>query len=213
MIRTPWAEIALILLSSTGSTSQQLSLAPPKSKGCYRLPFTDGTAARVFDDVSTHRPQGRGDLYAVGGQEPYRVVAAASGRVVAIQDGYYEQQVSHAVVDCHNNSVWIAHPDGEWTNYSHLAQHSVTEGAKLKVGDSVKAGTYLGDEGDVGCAMLKRVHFEVVDPGPGTPIDGGGSLTDNARGKREKDPDFCGIPGGSAVKGVTDNAFPCLSSP
>jgi murein DD-endopeptidase MepM/ murein hydrolase activator NlpD len=92
------------------------------------------------------------------------VVAAAAGRIVAIQDGYSQQQTAHAAADCHNDYVWIAHPNGEWTNYSDLAQHSVTQGAGLKVGDRVEAGTYLGTEDAVGCAMLKHVHFEVAIP-------------------------------------------------
>src|ERR1700761_6906944 len=86
--------------------------------------------------------------------EKHRVVAAAAGRIVAIQDAYGEQQSGRAAGDCHNNYVWIAHPNGEWTNYSHVAQGSVTKKAKLKVGDEVAAGAYLGDEGAVGCAML-----------------------------------------------------------
>jgi hypothetical protein len=49
--------------------------------------------------------------------------------------------------------VWIAHPNGEWTNYSHIA-HDPAKKAGLKVGDWVKAGQYLGDEGAVGRAML-----------------------------------------------------------
>jgi hypothetical protein len=68
----------------------------PASLGVYRLPFSDGTMVKVFDDFSTHRPRGRVDLYAVRGQEPYRVVAAANGRVMTIQDSYGEQQSGRA---------------------------------------------------------------------------------------------------------------------
>jgi hypothetical protein len=59
---------------------------------------------------------------------------------MAIQDSYSEQQSGRAAADCHNNYVWIAHLNGEWTNYSHLIRGSVTEGAKRKVCDLVKAG-------------------------------------------------------------------------
>ena len=182
---------------------------PTPSVGLYRLPFADGTQIKVFDDFLTHRPVGRVDLYAVGGTEPYRVVAAAAGRIVAIQDGYSEQQSGRAAKDCHNNYVWIAHVNGEWTNYSHLAHGSVTGKAGLKVGDTVQAGQYLGDEDAVGCAMLKHVHFEVAVPDSTNPIDPGGFLTDNADGKRELDPRFCAVPGGYAVKGETYRAEAC----
>lgn len=182
---------------------------PPPSHGRYRLPFADGTEVKVFDDFLTHRPPGRVDLFAVGGQAPYRVVAAAGGRIVAIQDGYSEQQSGRAAADCHNNYVWIAHPNGEWTNYSHVAHGTVHGKAGLKVGDWVKAGQYIGDEGAVGCAMLHHVHFEVAVPAAGQPIDAGGFLTDNDGAKRERDPRFCGVPGGFAVKDATYRAQPC----
>jgi murein DD-endopeptidase MepM/ murein hydrolase activator NlpD len=193
-----------------GSASAQVSVTGPiPSQGHYRLPFADGTVVKVFDDFLTHRPLGRNDLFAVDGQPPYPVVAAAAGRVMAIQDTYSEQQSGRAAKDCHNNYVWIAHPNGEWTNYSHVAHDTVTGKAKLKVGDWVKAGQYLGDEGSVGCAMLHHVHFEVAVPNPAEPIDSGGFLTDNEDGKRERNPLFCGVPGGFAVKGETYKATPC----
>jgi murein DD-endopeptidase MepM/ murein hydrolase activator NlpD len=185
------------------------ALAAESSAGRYRLPFENSTNVRVFDDFSSHRPRGRVDLFAVNGNEPHRVVAAAAGRIVAIQDGYSEQQSGRAAKDCHNNYVWIEHPNGEWTNYSHLAHDSVTKRAGLKVGDHVDAGTYLGDEGAVGCAMLKHVHFEVARPLPSEPIDSGGFLRDNEGGRRELDPNFCTIEGGAAVKGRTYVAGAC----
>jgi len=179
------------------------------SQGRYRLPFVSGTSVKIFDDFQTHRPVGRVDLYAVGGKPPYRVVAAAAGRVAAIQDGYSEQQSGRAARDCHNNFVWIAHPNGEWTNYSHLAHGSVTGKAHLRVGDHVAAGQYIGDEGAVGCAMLDHVHFEVAVPARLQPIDEGGFLTDNDQGKRERDPRFCAVAGEIAIKSATYEARPC----
>jgi murein DD-endopeptidase MepM/ murein hydrolase activator NlpD len=183
--------------------------ATPQSHGTYRLPFADGTHVKVFDDFLTHRPQGRVDLYAVDGSGPYRVAAAAAGRIVAIQDGYSEQQSGRAAALCHNNYVWISHPNGEWTNYSHVAYHSVTGKAGLKVGDAVKAGQYIGDEDEIGCAMLKHVHFEVAVPDAAQPVDSGGFLTDNESGKRERNPRFCGVAGDNAVKGQTYTAVAC----
>lgn len=181
----------------------------PTSQGLYRLPYLDGTAVKVFDDFATHRPRGRVDLFAVGGPEPRRVVAAAPGRVMAIQDAYGEQQTGRAASECRNNYVWIAHENGEWTNYSHLAQGSVSGYAKLQVGIIVQAGTLLGIEGAVGCAMLNHVHFEVAVPDRKKPIDAGGFLNDNEGGKRERNPRFCNVPGGTAVKDATYIAAKC----
>jgi murein DD-endopeptidase MepM/ murein hydrolase activator NlpD len=203
------ALVALTVMSAVSELSTAVEGSGPASEGSYRLPFADGTTVKVFDDFVTHRPQGRIDLYAVGGNEPHRVVAAADGVVMAIQDGYNEQQSGRAAALCHNNFVWIAHANGEWTNYSHVAHGSTTEKAGLKVGDKVKAGQYIGDEDAIGCAMLKHVHFEVAAPDTQNPIDAGGFLNDNADGKRERNPRFCGVSGHFVVKNAEYRAGPC----
>jgi len=203
-----WALICFIA-AALGAAATAIA-GDRASEGRYRLPFADGTQVEVFDDATTHRPKGRVDLFALGGQAPYRVVAAAAGRIVAIQDGYGEQQSGRAAKDCHNNYVWIEHPNGEWSNYSHLARGTVTGRAGLKVGDAVEAGRYLGDEGAVGCAMLEHVHFEVALPAKDAPIDPGGFLRDNDDAARERTPRFCGVPGdGAVVKGRTYVARGC----
>lgn len=199
----------LALLASASSAGEPAGNAHGGSTGQYRLPFADGTSVKVFDDFDTHRPVGRVDLYAVGGNAPYRVVAAAAGKVMAIQDGYTEQQSGRAAKDCRNNYIWIAHPNGEWTNYSHVATGSVKGAAHLKVGDRVKAGQLIGYEGTVGCSMLDHVHFEVAVPAPDRAIDEGGFLLDNQDGKRERNPRFCGVPDAHARKGTTYEAVPC----
>ncbi|QNA83641.1 M23 family metallopeptidase [Sphingomonas sp. So64.6b] len=178
------------------------------SHGQYRLPYEDGTTVKVFDDFVTHRPVGRVDLFAVAGAKPYKVLAAADGVVKAIQDGFSEQLSGRAAKDCHNNYVWIAHADGEWSNYSHVAHGSVAA-AGLRVGDRVKAGQVIGVEGAVGCAMLDHVHFEIAVPSSVDPIDANGFLTDNDGGKRERNPRFCGLGDHPAVKDQTYTARPC----
>lgn len=187
----------------------QQGTAPATSDGAYRLPYADDVKAQVFDDFQTHRPVGRIDFFAVAGKEPYRVVAAAAGRIAAIQDSYSEQQSGRAAKDCHNNYVWIAHPNGEWTNYSHVAHGSVTGAAGLKVGDKVMAGQFIGYQGAVGCAMLSHLHFEVANPSAGRAIDDGGFLLDNDGGARERQPRFCGTSDSPVVKGEVYTAQPC----
>jgi murein DD-endopeptidase MepM/ murein hydrolase activator NlpD len=201
--------LVLLLGMSSAVAADSPAKATQASAGWYRLPFADGTQVKVFDDFSTHRPVGRVDLFAVDGHPPYRVVAAAAGRIAAIQDSYGEQQSGRAAADCHNNYVWIEHPSGEWTNYSHVAQQSVTKRAGLKVGDHVEAGQYIGDEAAVGCAMLDHVHFEVSVADRAKPIDAGGFLLDNEGGKRERNPRFCGVAGAAVVKGTVYRAVSC----
>ena len=179
-----------------------------ESAGLYRLPYADGTRVQVFDDFTTHRPRGRVDLFAMGGRDTYGVVAAAAGRIVAIQDSFSEQQSGRAAADCHNNYVWC--PSKRRVDQLFASCLPVSdEGSKTEVGDRVAAGTYLGEEGAVGCAMLKHVHFEVAVPDGVTPIDAGGFLTDNEGGKRERNPRFCDIPSGTAVKDAVYLATPC----
>lgn len=187
----------LILLPFALAGLQAAEVPPPpqSSAGVYCLPYADRTQLRVFDDTRTHRPRGRVDLVATGPRKPYRIVAAAAGTVMMIQDGYGERQSGRAASLCHNNQVWIAHPNGEWTGYSHMAKGSVTGTAKLEVGQKVRAGQLIGIEGDVGCAMLEHLHFEVAAPDPANPVDAGGFLTGNEGGKRHREPRFCGITG------------------
>jgi murein DD-endopeptidase MepM/ murein hydrolase activator NlpD len=203
--------ICIIVACVLGSASAAEPVAPvaQKSQAIYRLPYDDGITVKVFDDFASHRPQGRIDFFAIEGQKPYRVVAAAAGRVMAIQDSFGEQQSGRAAAECRNNYVWIQHANGEWTNYSHLARDSVTGLAKLKVGDSVAAGAFIGHEAAVGCAMLDHVHFEVAVPDRKTPIDGGGFLLDNEGSKRERSPQFCHVPGGAVRKDATYRAAAC----
>jgi hypothetical protein len=64
-----------------------------------------------------------------------------------------------------NNYVWIEHPNGEWTKYTHVRAGSVGPGgAGRTVGEFVSAGTPIGIEGDVGIASGPHVHFEVAVP-------------------------------------------------
>lgn len=186
----------LMLLPFALTMLQAVEMPPPQpSAGVYRLPYAGGTALRVFDDTRTHRPRARIDFVATGPRKPYRIVAAAAGTVMAIQDGHGERQTGRAASECRNNYVWIAHPNGEWTGYSHMARRSVIGMAKLKVGQKVRAGQLLGIEGDVGCAMLEHLHFEVAVPDPANPVDAGGFLTGNEAGRRNREPRFCGISG------------------
>lgn len=197
--------LAVMAIALLASSPQQGS----PSTGLYRLPYADGTTIEVFDDAVSHRPIGRIDLFAVDGARPFRVVAAAAGRIMAIQDRHGEQQSGRAANECRNNYVWIAHPNGEWTTYSHFAQGSVTGRAGRAVGDWVEAGAYLGDEGAVGCAMLDHVHFEVAVPSLEAPIDAGGFLNDNADGARLRNPRFCGVAGETARKAERYRAVSC----
>ena len=171
------------------------------SIGVYRIPYEDKTQVRITNDHASHRPPGRLDMV---GQNKKRIVVAAGGVVRFIVDEFDVRQGARAAT-CNNNYVWIEHPNGEWTKYSHMEKGSVRR-AKINVGDEVQTGTYLGDEGDVGCATGSHLHFEVAVPrDPANPINPQGGFI---RGTNRV-PRICDVSGHVLVRGNTYRAAPC----
>ena len=169
-----------------------LAALAPKSAGFYSFPYEAGTTVHVTNDSITHAPvQNRIDMSGTSGG-PYKVVAAASGEVMYVVD-------NHTGEGCANNNyVWIAHPNGEWTKYSHIATSSATDQAGIAVGDWVRAGQFIGIESDVGCASGDHVHFEVGIPDDlSDPIQESGGYIKGIN----LDPKVCGIPGQTFVAG------------
>ena len=72
----------------------------------------------------------------------------------------------------HNNYVWIEHPNGEWTKYTHMATGSVTREAPLgfgwEEGDVILVGQAIGRQSDIGSASGTHLHFEVAAIPAGT---------------------------------------------
>ena len=197
---TSLAMIGAVILCAVVNTAAQ------NSKGVYRIPFANGTTVKVSRDFLTHTPLGRIDMSGTGGSE-FKIVAAADGTIRFVVDSFSEQIDSGSGKPCTNNYVWIEHANGEWTKYSHMQKDSSTSKAKIKVGQKVKAGTYLGDEGKVGCAGGDHLHFEVGVPRATDPIATvGGFLNDNSGSKRNRVPRICGISGGIFVAGQSYEA-------
>jgi hypothetical protein len=205
VFRARWTlgRLALACAAALCLTAGAASAQTQPSKGVYRIPYENGTNVKVTRDHTKHTPVGRLDMVgtgAAGGE--YKIVAAADGTVRFIEDSF-SAQVQNDDDDetpnkpCTNNYVWIEHATGEWTKYSHMQKDSSTKKAKLKVGQFVKAGTYLGDEGKVGCASGDHLHFEVGVPRATNPVsEVGGFLADNSGSKRNRVPRVCGISGG-----------------
>jgi murein DD-endopeptidase MepM/ murein hydrolase activator NlpD len=184
--------------------------APEFSYGVYRIGYQTGTQVSVGGDHLTHNPATRIDMSGFGGRGPYRVAAAADGIIRAIVDTNYLTCTSCAVS---NNYVWIEHPNGEWTKYSHMQTGTTTapppNGAGLSVGDPVCAGDYLGDEDDVGRAQGKHLHWEVAVPDDlSDPFDPAGGFI---KGKN-RIPIVCDIAGNIFVDSQTYTADPCSST-
>ncbi|NIR36885.1 MAG: M23 family metallopeptidase, partial [Actinobacteria bacterium] len=71
----------------------------------------------------------------------------------------------------YNNYVWIEHPNGEWTKYSHFGTGTVQIDNGWAVDDWVDAGEVLGLEDDIGAAAgnpsASHLHYEaaiITDP-------------------------------------------------
>lgn len=203
------ALVAVILASAVMTAIPAWSAHDPSptSEGIYRIPYENGTEVFVTNDHHDHSPvRDRIDMSGVNGVEPYRIVAAASGTIRFIQDDN-----TQANDDCQfNNYVWIEHPNGEWTKYSHMTADSTEGDAGLSVGDVVAAGTFLGFEDEIGCASGKHLHFEVAVPDdPANPIDpvGGFIIGEN------RVPVICDIPDNTFLSGETYTAADCGPQP
>ncbi len=183
--------VALLLLGANASAIEP-------SKGLYRIPYANNTDVRVGGDHIDHSPPGRIDMNGRGGGT-YRIVAAADGFVRHVVDGFDDRLdcKGKPVSEQKNNYVWIEHANGEWTKYTHMRKGSSSGKAGLKKNQFVSAGTYLGDEGEVGCASGPHLHFEVGVPRASDGITAtGGFLADNDGSKRNRIPRICGIDDG-----------------
>jgi hypothetical protein len=172
--------------------------------GIYRIPYSDGTDMTVNQDHHTHGGddgnKDRFDLEAGIGSE---IAAAASGWIRVIvdfngnspgagdgvdingnpQDDTLEHSCGNnppentVVGRCsdYNNYVWIEHPNGEWSKYTHMGTGTVTAlgwTADLNthvVGAAnwIEAGEVLGLENDIGQAtnsggVANHLHFEIA---------------------------------------------------
>jgi len=139
----------------------------------------------------------------------------------------------------YNNYIWIAHPNGEWSKYTHMQTGSITGApGNLSVGDTVQVGQALGIEADIGAATGRHLHHEVAvrtDPTDVTPfggpfipraIPGGGDADPTTIGYyaggfiqgTNRAPTVCDIPGNLYADNITspgNNAFtanPCTNT-
>jgi hypothetical protein len=176
------------------------------SGGVYRIPYVNGSSVKVTRDHHDHEPVNRIDM--AGDVAGLEIVAAASGTIRAIVDRHgdtdgrgddlsanqsqpHDDSLEHScqdddtvIGDCsdYNNYVWIEHPNGEWTKYTHFRTLSVTDNG-WQVGDWINVGEVLGIEGDIGAASGRHLHWEVglpTDPDDLTPFSSlGGFMVSN----------------------------------
>ena len=157
------------------------------SVGVYRIAYADGTTVRVSQDHMTHNPIRHIDMRGQG-EKPHELAAAGDGWIRIIVDTNEEPTDA-------NNYVWIEHPNGEWTKYSHMRRGSVISLGHV-VGDWVTAGTPIGIEDDVGRAHNEHLHFQVSRPNdPSNPVTSGGFIIGESL-----TPVICNIPGNRYIR-------------
>lgn len=125
------------------------------SKGRYRIPYLELTVVSVTNDHIKHCPRGAIDMSGVGDENStFYIVAAADGWIRQINDGDIEQCPDGG---CPNNYIWMEHPNGEWTKYTHIRYESAT--FLHNEDDWVVAGEIIGKEGSVGIATGPPLSF------------------------------------------------------
>lgn len=99
-------------------------------------------------------------------------VAAASGRVVEVEDGHYDRcHILGTGISCDGhdgipNKVVIEHAFGVRSLYYHFKKDTI----EVAVGDEVRCGDPLGMLGSSGYSALPHLHFQVEYP-DGTVVD------------------------------------------
>jgi len=191
--------------------------------GIYRIPYVDGTDMRVSQDHHTHGGDGGNkDRYDLNAGVGTGITPAASGWIRVIvdfngnspgagdgvdingnpQDDTLEHSCGNnppentVVGSCsdYNNYVWIEHPNGEWSKYTHFGTGTVTalgwtadlNTQVVGAANWIEAGETLGLEGDVGQATnpngpAYHLHWEIAVPlAPDTELEwdpSGGGFT------------------------------------
>jgi murein DD-endopeptidase MepM/ murein hydrolase activator NlpD len=101
------------------------------------------------------------------------VLAGRAGRVVSVEDGYYDRNTSMNGTTA--NRIVIQDDLGIQVHYAHLRNHSAT----VSVGENVAAGDVIGYIGSSGSSSVPHLHVEfrgtgsvLMDPwsGPSNPI-------------------------------------------
>ncbi len=112
----------------------------------------------------------------------------------------------------YNNYIWIAHPNGEWSKYTHMRTGSITGApGNLSVGDTVLVGQALGIEADIGSATGRHLHHEVAVRGDTTDVTpfSGPFIARAIPGGGDADPTTNGYYAGGFIQGTNRVPFVC----
>jgi len=122
----------------------------------YQLPFEKGKSyyiAQGYNGKFSHRGVNALDFSLDLGEKVY----AARGGIVYEIEEKNKKSCAHSSCQQYNNFITIYHPDGTFAEYSHLDHN----GVKVKVGDLVNAGDFIGYSGNTGWSSGPHLHFVV----------------------------------------------------
>jgi murein DD-endopeptidase MepM/ murein hydrolase activator NlpD len=127
----------------------------------YRMPFggtTDRVLSQGVNGRFSHKDQSRYSFdFAMPIGTP--ILAARSGRVVDVADGYTKSgTVGHFLREA--NAITILHEDGTFATYAHL-----DAGSGVRRGMHVAAGDLIGFSGNTGFSTGPHLHFSVWKAG------------------------------------------------
>lgn len=127
----------------------------------YSLPFEPEkhfAVSQSYQGKHSHN-EGSQSEFAIDFKMPIGTVvcSAREGVVIAIRDDSTEGGADRKQFEHCANCVIVRHKDGTYANYVHLNPHSV----KVKLGQTVAAGTPLAESGQTGWTTMPHLHFDV----------------------------------------------------
>lgn len=120
----------------------------------YDLPFQKGKSYKVYQGYNgpfSHQNENSLDFTMPEGTE---ILAAREGLVVNVIQ-HNTEACPQAECKKYNNLISIMHPDGTFATYAHIKYN----GAKCKVGDTVKRGDVIALSGNTGWTSGPHLHF------------------------------------------------------
>ncbi len=122
----------------------------------YYLPFEKGATfwlSQGYNGAISHKNE-----YALDFKMPIgtKIYAARDGVVVDVEESFSKSCTDPGCAK-HNNFILIYHNDGTFAEYTHIKK----DGAKVKIGDQIKMGQFIGYSGNVGWATGPHLHFIV----------------------------------------------------
>jgi murein DD-endopeptidase MepM/ murein hydrolase activator NlpD len=146
-----------VLDARTGRCTQEFG---DPGQSLYLLPFPAGRTYTMFQGNCPSNP-----AWGHNGWLAYDFDMSIGDTVVASRAGtvsWVEQRWPDADRVCgHENGVAVTHDDATVMIYAHFTPN----GARVRVGDRVTAGTMLGLSGDSGCSSGPHLHVNLLRNG------------------------------------------------